>query len=167
MGTLDQIRHGFQHAVDSVAEGWRTLREGASQALTRFTPRHPEGASDTASEQVVRNASRWGLLAAEVKEEKDSVCVRLEAPGMEADEFDIQVVDDYLVVRGEKHVEREQESGRYYLLERAYGAFERAIALPAPVDESGAKARYRRGVLSITLPKSQQAHARRIEVKSA
>ncbi len=62
MSTLDQIRHGFQNAIESLAEGWRALRERASQALTRFT-HHPKGGG--AEDQLMASASRWGLLAAE------------------------------------------------------------------------------------------------------
>lgn len=166
MSTLDQLHHGFHQAWHSLAEGWHALRERAAHALTYFTPQRTKGELQTVDEQLLVNASRWGLLAAEVREEEDQIRVRLEAPGMEPDQFDIEVIDDVLVVRGEKHAEREQNSGRYYLLERAYGAFERAIRLPAAVDQGKAKANYRHGVLSITLPKTQRARARRIAVNT-
>lgn len=164
MSTLDQIRHGFQNAIESLAEGWNALRQRASQALTRFT-HHPKGTS--AEDQLMASASRWGLLAAEIKEEPEQIVVKLEAPGMEADQFEIEVFDDILVVRGEKTAEREQTSGRYYMLERAYGAFERALRLPAPVDESRAEARYRNGVLTIRLPKVQPHGRRKITIQAA
>ncbi len=164
MSTLDQIRHGFQNAIESLTEGWRALRERASQALTRFT-HHPKGGG--AEDQLMASASRWGLLAAEVKEENDKVIVKLEVPGMEPDNFEIEVINDILVVRGEKTAEREESSGRYYLLERAYGAFERALQLPAPVDENRAEATYRKGVLTIQLPKAHPHGRRRITIQTA
>ncbi len=163
MSTLDQLRHGLQTAVESLAEGWRSLREHASQALTRFTHQQKD---ESPAEQLMASASRWGLLAAEIKEEPDRIVVRLEAPGMEPDQFDIEIVNDILVIRGEKVAEHEEKTGRYYLLERAYGAFERAVPLPAPVDETHAQAAYRRGVLTITLPKSGAHLSRRIPIKA-
>jgi HSP20 family protein len=83
---------------------------------------------------------------------------------MEADDFDIQVVDDYLVVRGEKQWQRDDKKGRYHISECAYGRFERAIPLPKAVNDSQAKAKYRRGILTVTLPVSDRHRARRITI---
>lgn len=166
MSTLSQIRDGLGQAWETLTEGWHDLRERASHALTRFHPKAAGGELTTAEEQALGGASRWGLLAAEVAEDDEQVIVTLEAPGMEAEQFEIQVIDHYLVVRGEKRIEREQRQGRYYMMERAYGSFERAIPLPAEVEEGQAKAQYRRGVLRIRLPKSRQTRARRITVQS-
>ena len=109
-------------------------------------------------------ASRWGLLVADVMEGDDEVVVKLEVPGMRAQDLDIQVVDDMLVVRGEKYAEQEDSHGRYHILECAYGGFERAIALPAQVDEAGARAKYTHGVLRVVLPKVIRAQRQRIEI---
>lgn len=167
MPTLEQFRSGLNRAWESVAEGWRQLQQRAAEAVTRFQPLGRGGGVQTPEEQVVANASRWGLLAAEVKEGEDTVTVRLEVPGMERDDFDLAVVEGRLLtIRGEKHAAREQTQGRYHVMERAYGAFERTLALPAEVDETGAKAGYRRGVLTVELPKHKQAARRRIEVKA-
>lgn len=165
MATLQQLRNGLERAWDSVAEGWHQLRERTASALTRFSPRPRSGKLETAEEQVIRHGSRWGLLAAEVIEGENDITVKLEAPGMEADNFEIQAINDILVVRGEKHAQREEDHGRYHVMERAYGYFERAIPLPASVNEDGARATYRQGVLRITLPKTAATHRRRIEVK--
>lgn len=165
MSTLDQIRHGLERAFDSLAEGWRQLHEHASDALTRFLPLPTRGSLETVGEQLARHAPRWALLAAELEETPEEVIVQLEAPGMEPDQFDISVVDDYLVVRGEKHVHREQHEGRYHLIERAYGRFERAIPLPTAVDQDRTRASYRRGVLTITLPRVHSQVRRRIQVQ--
>jgi HSP20 family protein len=164
MSTLNQIREGLSQAWETLTEGWHELRGKASQALTRFYPKR--GELQAADDYVIRNAARWGLLAAEVAEDDAKVVVKLEVPGMDPENFDIQVVNDYLVVRGEKRLEREEQQGRYYVTERAYGSFERAVPLPSTVDESGARANYRRGVLRITLPKSARSRSRRIEVQT-
>lgn len=166
MATLQQLRDGLERAWDTLAEGWHYLRERTSHALTRFHPRHRgRGQLETADEQLVRYGSRWGLLAAEVVENDADITVKLEIPGMDANDFEIQVVNDVLVVRGEKRVQREEERGRYHVMERAYGYFERAIPLPVPVNDDAARATYRKGVLRITLPKAVRTRTRRIEVK--
>ena len=167
MSTLDQIREGVSQALDSISRGWHQLREHAGQALTRFHPRRSPGAVESAGEGVIRDAARWGVLACEVRETDESVVVSLEVPGMEANDFHIDVVDDHLVVRGERHISREDAQGRFYVMERAYGAFERAMPLPAPVHAQEAKARYRKGVLTVTLPKNPRAMGRRIPVQGA
>lgn len=166
MSTLHELRQGLGRAWDNLATGWQELWERAGQALTRFTPSRAAGQLQTADEQTALHGTRWALLAAEVRDDGDALTVKLEAPGMAAEDFEVHVQEDYLVVRGEKRVEREQTQGRYHIMERAYGRFERAIPLPAPVDEAGARARYRKGVLSINLPKQPQARSRRVDVQS-
>lgn len=165
MSPLEQIHKGASRAWDYLTEGWHHLRERASQALTHFSPTTQGGQLETTEDQIMESASRWGLLAAEVQEDDKTVTVRLEVPGMEVSDFDIEVIDNTLVVRGEKRVEREQSEGRYYMMERAYGRFERALPLPTEVNESEAHAKYRRGVLWISLPKTRQTK-HRVEVKA-
>ena len=167
MSTYDQLRQGLQHLWDNIAEGWQQLRENAGNALTRFNPVTRKDNLQTAEDIAMLRSSRWGLLTADVEESEDSLSVRVEAPGMEIADFDIAVIEDQLVIRGEKQVAREHKSGRYHVMECAYGTFERVIPLPVTVDESKARARYQHGVLTINLPKAQQSQRRRIEVKHA
>ena len=164
MSTYEQLRQGLQNMWDNIAEGWQQLRENASSALTRFNPVARRDNLQTAQDIAMLRSSRWALLVVDMEESEDEISVRMEAPGMDAADFDIAVVDEQLVIRGAKRAEREHKSGSYHIMECAYGAFERAIPLPAAVDESKAKARYKRGVLTVTLPKSQQHQRRRIEV---
>ncbi len=167
MTRMSDWRQGLEEAWHSVAEGWRQLRDRAAGALTHFTP----GSGSTAptaepSEPGYFPAASWALLAGDVFEDDDKVVVRLEAPGMEKEDFDLEVRSDALIVRGEKRFEREQAEGRYRVRQCAYGSFHRAIPLPAPVQAEKAKASYRNGVLRIELPKTERARARRIEIKA-
>lgn len=166
MSTLSQLKHGFNRFLDNLAEGWHEFSEKAGHALTRFSPKHSEGGVDDADQQFLRRAPRWGLLAAEMSEDHDSVTVSLEIPGMDAENFDIEVVEDYVVIRGEKRVERTHKDGRYHLTECAYGSFERALPLPAAVDLAQSTAQYKRGVLRVVLPKNHAHKMRRVEVQT-
>jgi len=168
MKSLDQLRSGLEKAWDQLSDNWQQFYHQAAQALTRFTPRRHQSHEqlETHDDQLIKQSSRWGLLAAEVLDSDSEVIVKLEIPGMSADDFDIKVVDDTLVISGEKHVQREQQHGQYYFTERAYGQFERALPLPAAVDDSKAKATYKRGVLQIRLPKTAESHKRRINVQT-
>ena len=163
MSAFDNIREGLEKAWDNVAEGWREITERAGHALTRFNPKH--GSSDVAEAEVVRAGARWSLLAAEIRDVGDAIEVRLESPGMKEEDFTLEVQGDMLIVRGEKRAEREERQGHYYLMERAYGSFQRAIRLPAAVDDTKAKASYAKGVLRVTLPRLAGAPGRRIPVE--
>jgi HSP20 family protein len=105
------------------------------------------------------------VVAAQLVLGDNDVAITLEVPGMEAGDFDIEIADDVLVVRGEKKFQREHQHGQYHVMERAYGRFERALRLPVSVSEDGAAASYKRGVLRISVPRSTPvARTRRIEV---
>jgi HSP20 family protein len=167
MSTLEHFRQGLNHFWDGIAEGWQQLRERAGQAVTRFNPiRRQQGEVETVEDQIMLRGSRWGLLTAEVEERDQEVVVRLEAPGMEADDFELSVQDNYLVVSGAKHARREHKEGRYHIMECAYGHFERAIPLPAGVDEEKTRARYKKGVLTVSLPKLAGTQRRRIDIQT-
>jgi HSP20 family protein len=166
MSTLNQIREGLHGAWDNLVDGWQSLYRRAAGAITRFSPLarvENQGAAKPEQDIALRNAG-WGVLAAEVFDDDDAVIVRLEAPGMEKNDFTIQVHDNYLVVRGEKQVGRERTEGHYYVTECAYGAFERAIPLPEGVESDKAHARYRNGVLRIELPKEPSRRRRTVKV---
>jgi len=104
-------------------------------------------------------------MAAEVFDDDDKVIVRLEAPGMDKKEFDLQVIDDVLIVRGEKRIQKEHTEGHYHVKECAYGRFERAIGLPDEVDSNKAQADYKNGILRIELPKAANKRRKRTKVE--
>lgn len=151
MSTMNQLAQGLNSAWENIAEGWHHFTERTGDALTRFTAVRQEIEGPGAL--VERYAPRWGILAAELREDHEALIVKLEIPGMEPEQFDVDVIDDLLVVRGEKRVERTAARGRYHVMECAYGHFERAIRLPSPVDSRRTRALYRYGVLTIILPK--------------
>ncbi len=160
----DSIRAGVERAFDSMIEGLQSIRDRASRALTRFSPRLRGGEVESAEDRIARMSPRWGVLAAEVIERDDALVVRIEVPGMEPTELDVQVRDDHLIVTGEKRVQRDDTRGRYHVLECAYGHFARLVALPVTVDDARAEAKYRNGVLRVTLPKREQVGVRQIKI---
>lgn len=166
MSTLHQLREGLHEAWDTLVDGWQRLYRRASGAITRFTPGNKarEDEKGAGKEIAVRSAG-WGVLAAEVFDDADQIVVRLEVPGLETSDLDLEVLDNYLVVRGEKQIERQRSEGRYHITECAYGRFERAIPLPDEVDSAEARASYRNGVLRIELPKAVSRRRRTINVE--
>ena len=165
MSTLHQLRNGLHEAWDTLADGWRRLYHRASGAVTRSTlGQKGSGTSDREGHDIAVRSAGWGVLTAEVFDDDDKVIVRLEAPGMDKGDFDLQVIDDYLVVRGEKRIERERTEGCYHVTECAYGHFERAIPLPHEVETGKANATYKKGVLRIELPKTASRRRKTIKV---
>ncbi|ANB01293.1 Hsp20/alpha crystallin family protein [Ectothiorhodospira sp. BSL-9] len=162
MSNLQHLRQGVSDAWESILGGWQRLYARASGAITRFSPGSwsAEGVERDEHELETRSIG-WGVMAAEVFDDSDRLVVRLEAPGMDRDSFDIQVIDDHLVIRGEKGVQQERSRGRYHIAECAYGRFERAIPLPGPVDTEGARATYEHGVLRVEMPRLSSAHGQR------
>lgn len=162
MKTWQQFNDELSDRWDSLMDGWRKLYRRASRALTRFTPSGGGERSRAESRQLAVRSAGWGVLACEVFDDDERVIVRLEAPGMEKEDFELEVRGGHLLVRGEKRMERERTEGGYYITECAYGGFERAIPLPDEVDTDQASASYRQGVLRVELPKAARRRRRSI-----
>ena len=102
----------------------------------------------------------------EVAETDDEVKVTAELPGMEEKDIEVTLENNILTVKGEKKEEREEKKKDCYFTERRYGHFQRMLPLPSNVQEEKVRAKFKKGVLSITLPKSEEARkkGRKIEV---
>ena len=102
-------------------------------------------------------------------ETDDAVQITAELPGMSENDIDISLSDGVLTLKGEKKDEKEVEDKGYYLSERRFGFFQRSFRLPEGIDEDRIEASFDKGVLKITLPKTQEAtkQAKKISVKSA
>ena len=102
--------------------------------------------------------------AVDVLDDKDRLTVKAELPGFKREDIDVSVHENNLIISGERRCEDEQKEGEFYRCERYYGKFNRSVPLPASVDTSKIQARYRDGVLTVTLPKSENAKRKQIEV---
>ena len=105
----------------------------------------------------------------DVSETDDAYEVAAELPGLEEKDVEVLLDRNLLTLKGEKRAEREEKSKDYHLTERSFGSFRRSIPLPVEVDQSRVEANFRNGVLTVRLPKAEQARtqAKRIEVRSA
>lgn len=102
-----------------------------------------------------------------VTEDKDSYYVRAELPGMKAEELDISITADTLSISGERKISAEDEKAQYHRREREAGRFSRIVTLPAQVNAGKAEARCAHGVLTVILPKAEEAKPRQITVKAS
>ena len=157
--TGKNIGRGLGSTWESLSEGWRDLFRQSRDALTHFTHKAQ------AENRTGANYPHWGLLAGEVEETGKDIVVKIELPGMEKEDCRITIEDGVLYLRGEKHLVRESFDSTFHVMERAYGAFQRAIPLPGNVDVEQAEASYKNGVLLIRLPKVADPHRRTIAVE--
>jgi HSP20 family protein len=104
-------------------------------------------------------------LALDVSETEDEYLVKASVPGIDPDDLDISITNNMLTIQGEKKAEEEREGEQYHIRERRYGRFTRTISLPSAVNEEAIEANYEDGVLTLHMPKSEEAKPRRIEIK--
>lgn len=102
----------------------------------------------------------WGF---EVDDRENEIVVRAEAPGFDPQDFDVQVSGNHMVIRAE----HKQESKKKDEFSYRYGTFRRVIPLPEGIEEDKIDARYRRGVLQVSVPKGERARAKRIAIKAS
>jgi HSP20 family protein len=100
----------------------------------------------------------------EVIETDNAIEVATELPGMDEKDVEISVADGMLTIRGEKKLEKDEKKKNYHLIERSYGSFERAIAVPQGVDASKVKAQMTKGVLKVQIPKPAAAKAQQVRI---
>jgi HSP20 family protein len=136
---------------------WReldVLRREMDSLLDRFSGERP----------IEWLKGEW-VPSLDVCETKDKVVVKAEAPGIDPKDIGISLSNGVLTLKGEKKKEREEKDESYHLIERGYGSFSRSVRLPAEVQEDKVTASYKDGVLTITLPKTEQAKERAIKIE--
>jgi HSP20 family protein len=109
-------------------------------------------------------AERGFSPSMEVVETDNAIEVTTELPGLDEKDVEISVADGMLTIRGEKKTEKDERKKSYRLIERSYGAFERAIAVPEGVDASKVKAKMSKGVLKVEVPKPAAAKAQQVKI---
>lgn len=103
--------------------------------------------------------------AVDVYEDKENFMVKAELPGMKKEDISVTLHEGSLSISGERKSEEKVEKGEVYRSERFFGRFQRTVALPASVDAGKIKANYKDGVLTVTLPKAEEAKPKHIDVQ--
>jgi HSP20 family protein len=85
---------------------------------------------------------------------------------MNIEDVDVSIENNVITISGERKFEKKDESENYHRVERSYGTFTRSFTLPRNVVSDEAKAEFKNGILRVTLPKKEEAKARKIEIKS-
>jgi len=105
--------------------------------------------------------------ALDVFDDKDNLVVKVELPGLNKDAINISLDKGVLTISGERKQERESKEGESFRSERYFGKFQRSVTLPTPVDGSKVSASYKDGVLTVDLPKVEEAKPKQIAVNVA
>ena len=117
-------------------------------------------------------SSAWSAPAIDMYQTEDEVVVKAALPGIKADEVQINVTGDVLTIKGETKQEEERTSSphgndkSWHIREHRWGAFERSVMLPTGVKSDKAKADFEDGILTITLPKSEEVKPKTITIKT-
>ena len=104
--------------------------------------------------------------ALDVYEDANNLIVRAEIPGMKKEDIEVSLHDNVLTISGERRNEKKYEGSQTSRDERFFGRFTRSVALQKQVDAGDVKASYKDGIITITLPKAEEAKPRQIEVKA-
>lgn len=112
----------------------------------------------------VENGTTWAMPT-EVIETGEEIRFDIELPGFRNEDLEITLENNVLTISGEKKLEREAKESEYRLFERRYGRYQRSFTVPPTVRGDATEARYENGVLSLRLPKAEEAKPRRIKVE--
>jgi HSP20 family protein len=160
--------------TQQVAAPWRpllSLQQEINQVFDQFDrnwrPLFQHSIFDF--EPLARLESSWSSPAVDIFDKEKAYEITAEVPGMGADNLEVKLANDRLVIKGEKKESREDNKGDNHLSERRYGSFERNFRIPEGVDPGKIEATLKNGVLTVVLPKKAEAlkPARKIEVKAA
>lgn len=113
---------------------------------------------------ISKSSGEW-IPAVDVYEDKESVTIEVEAPGLKEEDLKVSLENNTLVISGERKFEKEENDKNYYRMERSYGSFARSFLLPDNVDAAAIKAKYKDGVLKLTLPKKAESKPQSIPIE--
>ena len=105
------------------------------------------------------------MPAVDFSETKDSYVIKAELPGLKKDEVKVTLNNNIVTITGEKKSEYEKKEGNYHRIERSFGMFERSVSIPGAIKSDAIDAKYADGLLTLTLPKTEETKQKTIDVK--
>lgn len=105
--------------------------------------------------------------ALDVEETEDGFVLHVELPGVSPDDVEVSLEENVLTIAGERRFYRDEDTEHFRRVERHFGRFHRAVRLPDRVEPDGVDAEFRDGMLTISVPKAEEAKPRRIEVRTS
>ena len=143
--------------VDDLFQTWRRMNRMLDDSASPWALQGENGGAIT---------SAW-LPPCDIAEDRDTLRVTLEVPGVRAEDVKVHLENNVLTIRGEKKQAAEEKNERHHRFERSYGVFERSFTLPSTVDADRIQARVEHGVLYLEIPKAEKARPREIPVAAS
>ena len=144
-------------------------------AITRWDPFRDVLALQNRMNSLLQDYARTGaddlistasfVPPVDIYEDEHKIVLKLEVPGMKQEDFDVQLENNTLTVRGERKFEKEEKEENFHRIERRYGSFFRSFAVPNTVNTDDVKASYEAGVLKIELAKREETKPKQIKVQ--
>ena len=158
-----EITKSSEKSVRAPHDIFSAMRDEMDRMFERFEhgwPRWPA---------LFRRNGDFAVLNLDVREDTNSIVVEVELPGVDEKDVSVTLANGMLTIKGEKKHEKEEKGESYFLAERSFGSFQRAIRLPDTVDDAKVEAKFDKGVLKVTAAKKPEAvkAERKIEIKKA
>jgi len=156
-----EITKSSEKSVRAPHDIFSAMRDEMDRMFERFEhgwPRWPA---------LFRRNGDFAVLNLDVREDTNSIVVEVELPGVDEKDVSVTLANGMLTIKGEKKHEKEEKGESYFLAERSFGSFQRAIRLPDTVDDAKVEAKFDKGVLKVTAAKKPEAvkAERKIEIK--
>ncbi len=119
---------------------------------------------DAGTPSELAPVNRSWLPPVDIYETEEAFVATADLPGLSKDDIEVALEDNVLTVSGERSYKKNGDDGNFRRVERAYGSFRRSFTLPTGVDAAKVDASFKDGVLTLTMPKSETAKARKISV---
>jgi HSP20 family protein len=158
------MKKGDRMATMTRWDPFQDLRS-AQDELAQLSPMLAHALDRHAQQGSGRAGTAAWAPALDISERKDAYLVTVELPGVEPDDLVITLEDGLLTIQGERQFTQDSSEQQFHRVERRYGAFRRAITLPAQVQAERIEATVDNGVLQIVVPKTQEATPKRIQVR--
>lgn len=161
IGNKLPVKHSEADPFDSLHKEINRVFENFSRGFMSLSPFSTD----------LFGSPQWGEFnpKVDVREGDKEVEVTAELPGMDEKDVQVSLTNNELVIRGEKKSEKEEKGKEWQRIERSYGSFHRAIALPEGIDTNKAEATFKKGVLHVVVPKGAGAkqEAKKIAIRRA
>ena len=156
-----EITKSSEKSVRAPHDIFSAMRDEMDRMFERFEhgwPRWPA---------LFRHNGDFAVPNPDVRENTNSIVVEVELPGVDEKDVSVTLANGMLTIKGEKKHEKEEKGESYFLAERSFGSFQRAIRLPDTVDDAKVEAKFDKGVLKVTAAKKPEAvkAERKIEIK--
>jgi len=148
--------------IPTLRDSLSHLRDELDQAFDRFLPKRSEGDGDPSP--FFSSFFSPNRPAIDMVEDENEYRISAEMPGLDPNDFKVELLGNRLLIKGEKKANSEDRKGNTFYSECNYGSFVREVPLPGEIDANKIKASYKNGILEIHLPKSANAKARKINV---